>query len=201
MIGHVVTLNKLMQNFSFNNLKNKLKRMEVILLLLTVLIFTSMLLFGLVSVTMIEQPTKKMLERTQILIIMSSKPILLVSFVILYQMLLRTLRKNLYFYYRKQKNKLFVLAVSNIYFFAVSFIINVLEYFNYFEEMLITEGEYHILLNATYVILLWTYYFSYYFVIYYNIKNINFKKYLKDVYTGLRIQHHYEGASIYIVKS
>ena len=43
--------------------------------------------------------------------------------------------------------------------------------------------------------------FSFYFLVYFNIRNINFKKYLQVTYDGLGIGHHFEGASIFIYKS
>ena len=43
--------------------------------------------------------------------------------------------------------------------------------------------------------------FNLFFVVYFNIRNINFKKYLEATYDGLGIGQHFEEASIFIFKS
>ena len=201
MIGHVVILNKLMLSYTYKQLKVKLRKLEVIFLSFTVFIFTLLICFFIISASMTQNKTKAIMEKTQFIILICSKILILVLFIILYWVLLWILKKNLYFYYMRQKNRLFVLAVSNVYFLTASLVYNILQYLELTDLMVKTHGEHHVLLNICYALLLWPYYFSYYFVIYYNTKNINFMKYLKDVYIGFSIEHEYEGASIFITKS
>jgi len=201
MKQHVDSVNTLRLGYSYRDIKNKMRRKEIICLIGIILVILPLVTFALVSEFHKEKDTKELMGQVQLVILMSLKAIYILLFVIIYNFLKRTLRKNFHFYYQKIKYKLFVLALTNIYFFIVSIMFNVLQYLNLIEKMLETGERYSILLNITYVLLLWSYYLAFFFVIYFNIKNINFKKYLKDVYVGLDIEKHYDGSSIFIVKT
>ena len=127
--------------------------------------------------------------------------LLLLVLVLMYFRLTRTLEKNLNHYYLLNKTNLLVLLLFNAlnYLWYIIFWIIVLtgKYDSYAHGM----NDFHTCLKLVYIAYVFLFNFSIYFLAYFNIRNINFKKYLQVTYDGLGIGHYFEGASIFIYKS
>ena len=125
--------------------------------------------------------------------------------VVIYQVLIRTLKRKLYRYYRRSRKDLVVLTIiSTLTFtlFLVSYSLTQIKgddpstiafkssfkdnNFGLFIFWIIFRLSMNVMLN---------------FYAYYNIKNINFKDYLSAILFGYRINAPLESTSIFIVKS
>ena len=120
----------------------------------------------------------------------------------LYFRLRLLLSKNLYFYYQKQKRMLWSIYIANVG-IVLSFMLLISSDFG--------KVSHHILFEKgktpnIYVKVLWLITIllsnsAYCYLIYFNVKNINYKLYLKSMYGGLRINEMGEGSSIFIKNS
>jgi len=127
--------------------------------------------------------------------------ILTVALVVLYFKLIRILKKNLNHYYQTNKTNLRILVIFNFLSLQGLFVANLLKILGIDDRINEELNDFCAFYKVMYTVYSFILNFNIFFFIYFNVKNINFKKYLQATYEGLGIAHRFEGASIFIVKS
>jgi hypothetical protein len=112
------------------------------------------------------------------------------------------MKAKLNFYYSKKRKALIVLLIANLIYIVLVIFKNVLklsttlDYYelsnSYFGDS--TTSSKKVIYLVTYVLLK----MPIFFIVYFGIKDINFKKYLEDIMWGYRIHEFYNEASIFV---
>jgi len=127
--------------------------------------------------------------------------IFIVSCIYLYVKLKRTLNNNLNHYYHMNETKILILAILNILNFLNTIVISSLVIWEVEIGSYEPSDHWTRFFIVLYLIYEWVYNLGFFFLVYFNVKNINFKLYLEVVYNGLGITQHFASASIFIKKS
>ena len=208
----------------FDNIKRKLRRIEILLrswYITYVWIWTFWMLFIIFSQIYshwFEQfdPNsfcKFTIDFSNVLMYIEewTQVLFIVTDWVLFYFIIKMMKTNLNHYYRVNKKKWVILAISNLLFFSCSFLNSILinhYHYNIFivyyqgNWVIISTGDMFSTLEIVLMIVLYILttlpILSY---SYFNIYNIHYWKYLYDLFSGLGIADKFEGISIFITKS
>jgi len=201
MILHIEQANKIPVMNWYPRIKdqnNKFEKYSVIITSLIMIIFiTTFLVLKIIKI----ESFRSGLITMEYVFKMAYWAVFIILSIILYFKLKNVLKKNLNYYYHRQRVTLFLLLIANISFMVSVVFLNTAIYFDALQ--IITEATKHIRILTR---IIWVFFIilinlTAFFVILYNVNNINFKIYLQTIYHGLGISQHYEGASIFIKQS
>jgi len=123
--------------------------------------------------------------------------------IILLFVLWRIMRQNLNYYYLKNKKSWIVLTIATWFYFSVSSLFFLLKKFtNIHREEIVFLGNYptEVTLSTMILLLLSRLFITIplFFMIFFNIRNIDFAQYLKDTMNGYGIIEYYAHGSIFV---
>jgi hypothetical protein len=130
----------------------------------------------------------------------------ILSGIVILVFLMRQMRKDLFFYYMKIKWKMLTILILMIFYqFAIAIQFVPCRYFSYAPEIewyKVHKGAGKVPYSIPEIILMLFInlitYLPAYLLVYYNIKNIDFKKYVEEVMKGYQISNQYFNSSIFI---
>ena len=134
--------------------------------------------------------------------IYTMRALMVVIEFVLFFILRHELKKHLDFYYKKTKKSLIILLFCSVLYFFLHFLyLTGFKYVNVSKEKILkthTTGEYKGYEAVLWLVcdLIWN--APLYTLFYYNIKNIDFEKYLEDIMQCLNIGDHFQNASIFL---
>ena len=133
------------------------------------------------------------------------KIVIVVFEIVLYFILRRLLITELHFYYTTNKTNLKILMVTSWLFFWFQILLWIYSQIDDFEpdevSYLKTSCTYHMWFIIVYMIVDILSYFPLFFYTYYNIKNVDFKLYVKQSLKGMKMEDHYLTISVFIRNS
>ena len=120
--------------------------------------------------------------------------------LLLYFNIKNVLQKNLNLYYKQSKKNLALLTITSLIFQIGIICLDIFKMANDigFYEIWWEENKADYLEKYLYLLYYVLIYLPFFFYIYYNMKNINFKLYLWQIMTGYRIARYYDSASIFV---
>ena len=194
MVFHIEQLNGVNDGQQYQEIRKRIRKSEAIL-------FGVMVAIHLIPVWVITVLPISLNTKPFVIWLLAHCCILLVLLLLLTFKLHRTLRRNLYYYYIGKKNNLLVLLMFNIMIFLGYIGFWALLLRNNFDTYVHNRDTLTTAEKVFYYFIITMTNFNLFFVVYFNIRNINFKKYLEATYDGLGIGQHFEEASIFIFKS
>jgi len=132
--------------------------------------------------------------------------LILIFELVLYYKISKLLKEQLHFYYQKKKKDLLILTIVSILFFIIQIILKLpIKYFNskadimiYLNNFKIDKREFTVLEFVFVMVIDIAAYAPLFFHVYFNIRNINFKVYLREVLKGYCLEHKYRISSGFI---
>lgn len=205
MICHIKELNVITQSHNFKSTKKRIYRIEMATSIIPIMSFIILLVvkffyFHAVWTKGRASPELKSIEVAGIIVDIVLSSVFIIASPIIYYALVKTMKANLYLYYEKQKWRLLWIIMANLLFMVFRVLYAVLSLYNIPVRFISSKGL-SIWIQALYITSMVSLSLSHLFLIYFNIKNINFKRYLMEIYKGLEIKNRYEEASIFIKKS
>lgn len=195
------------RDIEYSEVKKMINKRERNVILLMVLLYAIVAI--VVGITCVVSIAGK--EQTSVFYLVGSKQLwysrasfdaiyysgLVISAILLYLKLTNIMKLNLSYHYQRNYKKLFILWLNSIvlfagYVMASAFTIAALS-FNIGQD----DTTFWIFFLPFVFILN----FTLYFVMFYNVYNINYQAYLQNVYFGFRILRRYPKASKFIIKS
>ena len=189
MVFHIDKLNRVTDDPNIVGICNHIKRVEKLTFFTILAVLLTHIVISIVGLTVSSFFYSDKYYHSVNLTVML---IFIVSLIVLYIKLVKTLKRN--------KINLMILMSINFLNFVLFLIVSILGLSNAYDKINNDMNGFNTFERVAYSIFTITINLNIFFVFYFNIRNINFKEYLRVTYEGLTIGHHFQNASIFTNK-